>query len=258
MSLSRRTLLARLLAGASGLTLGLSARGQSELATSSLDAILEEARSLPLGEVLRFHEEKRPHRVRVKMPPDAFPIASDYRSRYGITGSSRADSEYKLGVITSARALHNGIDILAPRGCPVIAVADGVATARTAPIGGNIVITVHEIKSKRLTYRSMGAHLDQVFVGKNQPVKRDDVIGTVGNSGLGGTKIPHLHFEVGDCCRHINPHSRWYRGVGRVTLYRPGERYDRRPERFVYPLPGLNDLPRYFSAEVVIERLTHQ
>jgi peptidoglycan LD-endopeptidase LytH len=91
-----------------------------------------------------------------------------------------------------ARA-HEGVDIFAPRGTPVLAVADGwVQKARNTPTGG-LVIWLTDGTSA-LTYYY--AHLDEIHVRAGAHVRAGDVIGTVGNSGNARGASPHLHFAV--------------------------------------------------------------
>ncbi len=88
---------------------------------------------------------------------------------------------------------HEGIDIFAPRGTPVVAVAGGVITdVRTTPVGGQVVW--HRDDERGVTYYY--AHLDQQLVRPGQRVSAGDRIGTVGNTGNARTTPPHLHFSV--------------------------------------------------------------
>lgn len=247
MNRSRRQVLALFAGAAAGLAAGVRAARADALAERySADEIVAQARAMPLGEIVH-HGDAPPHRVRVSMPADAFPIVSDYHSKYGINGDPRAQHEVGIGYLGSANPLHRGIDIAAPRGCPVIAVADGVVKRSERPLGGNVVVMEHDFPAKRLTYRSLYGHLDEVFVADGEAVERGRIIGAVGNSGRGGTDTTHLHFEAGNCCQLVNPHTRWYAGVGKVTLLRPGRAYAERPDRFVYPLPGVDDLAWFMS-----------
>ncbi len=109
-----------------------------------------------------------------------------------------------------ARA-HAGIDIEAPIGTPVYAVADGVIDlARfNDPLYGADILLVFRPDPAVLAYlKSTGnsadegvlfahyAHLSAVFVETGQSVKRGTTIGRTGTSGNADQKYPHLHFEV--------------------------------------------------------------
>jgi hypothetical protein len=89
--------------------------------------------------------------------------------------------------------MHEGIDIIAPRGTRVVAVADGrIETARNTPTGGLAIW--HEDAAGELTYYY--AHLDELLVRAGAWVRAGDVIGTVGNTGNARSAPPHLHFGI--------------------------------------------------------------
>jgi murein DD-endopeptidase MepM/ murein hydrolase activator NlpD len=118
------------------------------------------------------------------------------------------------------RREHHGIDIFAPRGTPVLAVADGyVRNTRPSNLGGNLVWLVDERRGQSLYY----AHLDSTAVQQGQRVRVGDTIGFVGNSGNARTTAPHLHFGIYRRGRGpIDP----YPYVRRVTATAPTIRAD--------------------------------
>lgn len=86
---------------------------------------------------------------------------------------------------------HEGIDIFAPRGTPVIAAADGrVARVGDTPRGGKNVWVQGDGRS--FYY----AHLDSIAVRAGQQVTRGQHLGGVGNTGNAVTTSPHLHFGI--------------------------------------------------------------
>ncbi len=88
---------------------------------------------------------------------------------------------------------HEGVDIFAPRGTPVVAVADGyIETARNTPTGG-LAIWLKGATGE-LTYYY--AHLDELHVRAGTWVRAGDVIGRVGNTGNARGARPHLHFGI--------------------------------------------------------------
>lgn len=89
------------------------------------------------------------------------------------------------------KRLHEGIDIPAERGTPVVAVADG-EVVRVAHKGGGGKQVWLQVGSRQYFY----AHLDSWEVREGQRVRRGDVIGTVGNTGNASHTMPHLHFGV--------------------------------------------------------------
>ena len=90
---------------------------------------------------------------------------------------------------------HDALDILAPRGTPVLAADDGVILrVGTNALGGNVIWAADE--SRRLTFYY--AHLDRYARGlrEGHAVRRGDVIGYVGTTGNAPPGTPHLHFQV--------------------------------------------------------------
>lgn len=88
---------------------------------------------------------------------------------------------------------HNGIDIAATQGTPVLAAASGrIIVARTGGYNGgygDMVIITHD-KGIQTVY----AHLNTVYVSQGQQVTQGQTIGEVGNTGR--STGAHLHFEV--------------------------------------------------------------
>lgn len=98
--------------------------------------------------------------------------------------------------VTGASADHKGMDFRAKKGTPVMAVEDGtIVYAGSAKGYGNVIYLKHP---NGLTTRY--AHLSGFAVRNSQGVRKGEVIGYAGNTGVGSG--PHLHFEV---CRGSNP-----------------------------------------------------
>ncbi|HYH79127.1 MAG TPA: M23 family metallopeptidase [Longimicrobium sp.] len=91
--------------------------------------------------------------------------------------------------------VHDAIDIMAPRGTPVMAAADGVVLKLFQSARGGI--TLYELAPDRRTIYYY-AHLDRYAagIGEGRALRRGDVIGYVGDTGNSGTGNYHLHFEV--------------------------------------------------------------
>ena len=85
---------------------------------------------------------------------------------------------------------HNGLDFTAPAGSPVYATGDGkVSNAQRSKSYGNVVYIDHGYQ-----FETRYAHLTNYIVGVGQVVKRGQIIGYVGNTGL--SVSAHLHYEV--------------------------------------------------------------
>ena len=85
---------------------------------------------------------------------------------------------------------HTGLDLAAPEGTPIHAANDGtVVMARKLPISGNIVAIDHGDGVFSLYF-----HQSKILVHDGEQVKRGEVIGLVGTTGL--STGPHLHWEM--------------------------------------------------------------
>jgi len=93
-------------------------------------------------------------------------------------------------VVDGPVSYHNGLDLAAPLGTPVQATNDGrVLVAGPYPIKGGWVLIDHGFG-----ITSMYFHLSQIDVEVGQRVRRGDLIGEVGSTGL--STGPHLHWEM--------------------------------------------------------------
>ncbi|MCL2758595.1 MAG: M23 family metallopeptidase [Treponema sp.] len=113
-------------------------------------------------------------------------------SRYGI----REDP------FTGHISMHQGIDLAAPEGTEVFAVADGTVTATGFdPVYGNYVIIRHTNN-----WTSLYGHLQKIETVLRSDVKSGNLIGRVGSTGQ--STGPHLHFELRQDGRAFDPAGR--------------------------------------------------
>lgn len=102
--------------------------------------------------------------------------------------------------ILKRRMMHHGIDYVAKFNTPIYATAPGVVIRvikRKYGYGNAIVIRHSD------TFKTMYAHLNKINVCKNDSVQRNQIIGTVGSTGL--STGPHLHYEILKNDETINP-----------------------------------------------------
>ena len=129
---------------------------------------------------------------------------------------------------------HEGIDIKAKRGTPVVASTGGYVTQTgTNNLGGKVVFLSADSSPYALYY----AHLDSQLVSSGTRVVRGDTLGLVGNTGNAITTSPHLHFGV------------YARGSGAVN---PLPFINDRTEK----LPGLPETSKWLGNWVRIRRKT--
>ena len=94
---------------------------------------------------------------------------------------------------------HKGLDFMAPKGTPVYATGDGkVRFTRYSKTFGKMIDVDHGYG-----YISRYAHLNTYNVKPGDYVKRGQVIGTVGNTGL--SVSDHLHYEILKENIQVNP-----------------------------------------------------
>jgi len=90
---------------------------------------------------------------------------------------------------------HRAIDIVAPRGTPVLAADDGkVLRVSWNNAGGNTVYTVDPDSRLVYYYAHLDRYRDSLVAG--MPLLKGDTIGFVGTTGNAPKDIPHLHFQV--------------------------------------------------------------
>ncbi len=98
---------------------------------------------------------------------------------------------YRIHPIYKVKKLHGGIDFAAEIGTPIYATADGTVAVVSVKFSGygKMIEVDHGFG-----YRTRYAHMHGFNVKVGQQVKRGDLIGYVGNTGL--STAPHLHYEV--------------------------------------------------------------
>ncbi len=144
-------------------------------------------------------------------PSFVFPVRSDAKSNIGSLWGDPRDG--------GARR-HEGVDIMAPRGSPLVAVADGVISfVGDDPVGGKIIY----LRPRGTSYKVYYAHLDTQLTETDKEVRAGELIGTVGNTGNASTTVPHLHFGI-------------YTGGGAVdplVFIKPAKSFT--PKTFIFP-----------------------
>ena len=108
----------------------------------------------------------------------------------------------RLHPVKKYTVMHRGIDFVAPRGTPIRATQAGIVLKKKYdPNGyGNYVQLKHKDG-----FTTLYAHLDRFNpdVRRGYPVKKGQIIGTLGNTGL--STGAHLHYEIAHNGREIDP-----------------------------------------------------
>ncbi len=127
-------------------------------------------------------------------PSLAFPVAGK--------GNKDAQSFWGAERDSGARS-HEGVDIFAPRGTPVVAVTNGYITRTgNSGLGGKQVWQRDGVFGQSYYY----AHLDSIIAFDGQQVKAGDTLGLVGSTGNAEGGAPHLHFGIYTRGGAVNPY----------------------------------------------------
>jgi murein DD-endopeptidase MepM/ murein hydrolase activator NlpD len=120
-------------------------------------------------------------------------------AKWPVTGNIASPYGWRKHPVYGKKIFHNGIDIENKKGTPVQAVTDGkVIFAAYKGNSGRLVIIQHSNG-----YQTIYAHLDNIKIKKGNYVKKGDIIGTVGNTGV--STGPHLHFGLRKNGKFENP-----------------------------------------------------
>jgi peptidoglycan LD-endopeptidase LytH len=107
-----------------------------------------------------------------------------------------------------ANRTHEALDIMAPRGTPVVAADNGTIVKLFASKPGGTTIYQFDPSG---TYCYYYAHLDRYAPDLTQgdAVERGQTIGYVGSTGNASPDAPHLHFAI----LRLGPEKRWWEGI---------------------------------------------
>jgi murein DD-endopeptidase MepM/ murein hydrolase activator NlpD len=156
--------------------------------------------------ILELHEKvdklKRKLYIEMKSQDELVKLAENKEKLYAAIPAIQPVSNKQLIALASGfglrthpiykvRKMHSGIDFAASIGTPIYATADGkVVTVDVKFSGyGKLVEIDHGFG-----YKTRYAHMHDFAVRAGQHVRRGDLIGYVGNTGL--STAPHLHYEV--------------------------------------------------------------
>ena len=145
------------------------------------------------------------------VPPDAVPVRPT-RNPSGLVVPVQGVAPGELhDTFSDARGedrSHEALDIMAPRGTPVLAVADGHVEKLFDSKPGGLTIYQFDPAGRHAYYY---AHLDRYATGleEGDAVEQGQVIGYVGSTGNASDEAPHLHFGIFE----LGPEKRWWEGT---------------------------------------------
>ncbi|MGG7654610.1 peptidoglycan DD-metalloendopeptidase family protein [Kocuria rosea] len=145
---------------------------------------------------------------------------------------------WRIAPDRGGREFHNGTDVSAAAGLPIVAALDGVVTAVFWDVWGGNRVEVTHADGIRTTYN----HLEDVRVRTGDRLAASEQLGTVGATGVRVTG-PHLHFETWVDGQAVDPQSfDWVDGMRVIPASR--SKYS-----LEVPVPGTVEDPAAQKAE---------
>jgi len=125
-----------------------------------------------------------------------------------VQGFSTADIRDNFTQPRGGGRLHGALDIMAPRGTPVVAAVDGTIRKLFNSRAGGISVYQFDEAEERVYYY---AHLDRYAddIAEGLFVQQGRVLGYVGTSGNAAPDAPHLHFAI----EQLTPEKVWWKGT---------------------------------------------
>ena len=159
--------------------------------------------------MLWSHGSLHPVRAAAAAPATVSPAMTSEEPRL-IIPVQGADASKILDTFADTRGAgrHEAVDIMAPRGTPVLAAADGAVVKLFQSRRGGTTIYQFDPTSTWCYYY---AHLDHYAEGivAGAMLRQGQVIGYVGSTGDAAPTAPHLHFTI----FRLGPEKHWWQGT---------------------------------------------
>jgi murein DD-endopeptidase MepM/ murein hydrolase activator NlpD len=145
--------------------------------------------------------------VRFAAPAEVDAPAVSDRLVIPVAGVRPAELNDTYGAPRSGGRSHEGLDILAPEGTPVLAAATGVIVKRDSSARGGISLYQRDLDGRTIYFYG---HLQRYRAGLKEGdlVRQGSVVAHVGQTGNAPPGTPHLHFSV----YTVTDPNRWWRG----------------------------------------------
>lgn len=163
-------------------------RENLENLSNQLDNLLARSRlqQESFNNIVAFLDEKKYLREHT---PSIIPVQGWFMSGFG----------YRIDPFTGQVKMHEGLDIAAPPGTPIIAPADGTVKFAGERRGFGLTLELNH----GYGYITLYGHCQRLNVDEGDKVERGDVIAYVGSTGR--STGPHLHYEVRISQEPVNP-----------------------------------------------------
>ncbi len=169
---------------------GLSTDVYSDLEglSKTLDNLLSRSRlqKESFNNIVQYLDEKKFLREHT---PSIIPVQGWFMSGFG----------YRIDPFTGQVKMHEGLDIAAPPGTPIIAPADGTVKFAGERRGFGLTLEIEH----GYGYTTLYGHCQRIDVEEGNRVTRGDVVAHVGSTGK--STGPHLHYEVRVSQIPVNP-----------------------------------------------------
>jgi murein DD-endopeptidase MepM/ murein hydrolase activator NlpD len=115
-----------------------------------------------------------------------------YQKDWIIRNDGRGNGYF--GTHRSGRRTHQGVDLLAEIGTPILASRSGIVTSAKQIRGMGKYVVIKHFGG----YITLYGHLSAIYVHKGQIIFRGKIIGLVGKTGNANYRniLPHVHFEL--------------------------------------------------------------
>lgn len=130
------------------------------------------------------------HNDLLESTPSILPAAGVLSSRF---------SSSRLHPIHHRKLPHEGVDVSAPHGTPILAAAKGIVTFAGWMSGLGYTVEIDH----GYGYTTRYGHASKVLVQRGQEVTRGEVVAQVGSTGISTSS--HLHYEVRIGGKAVNP-----------------------------------------------------
>lgn len=156
--------------------------------SKTLDNLLSRSRlqKESFNNIVRYLDEKKFLREHT---PSIIPVQGWFMSGFG----------YRIDPFTGQVKMHEGLDIAAPPGTPIIAPADGTVKFAGERRGFGLTLEIDH----GYGYTTLYGHCQRIDVEEGNRVTRGDVVAHVGSTGK--STGPHLHYEVRVSQIPVNP-----------------------------------------------------
>lgn len=124
----------------------------------------------------------------------------------------------RISPISGQLLQHEGVDMSAPLGTPVHAVADGTVVEVSSDYRSGTYVRIQHTAADGSTYFSAYAHeyMDDILVKQGDTVTAGEQIGAVGSNGW--STGPHLHFEIRDASNTAVEPTGWMEEHGATYI----------------------------------------